>query len=456
MENKNEFLATEPVVSLIAKFAIPSILSLLVMSAYNITDQIFIGNVVGVLGNAATNVSFPIVTLSGAISVLIGIGTSSNFNISMGAKKYEDAKEYIGTGLSLLLGVGILMLIFVLLFKDTLLKLFGATENVLPYASIYLGITAFGLPFTIFTGAASAIIRADGSPTYSMICNVIGAILNVFLDYLFMFPLKLGIAGAAIATVSGQIISFILSIAYFFKFKSFKLDLSMIKPKLSYAINIVKLGAPNCINLVLIMVVNIILNNTLKYYGSKSIYGGDIPLAVAGVVSKVASILIAISVGLAQGCQPVLGFNIGAKNYKRVRETYIKAVIASLSISLIFFIIFQFYPHLVINVFGRGDELYTNFAEKYIRIYMFFIFSYAIEPLTVNYFSSTGNSRAGVILSLTRQAFGLIPMLIILPMIFGINGVLFAGPVSDIISTTISTIMIVINLRQLKKLESAK
>ena len=149
MENKNEYLATEPVGSLISKFAIPSILSLLVMSAYNITDQIFIGNVVGVLGNAATNVSFPIVTLSGAISVLIGIGTSSNFNISMGAKKYEDAKEYIGTGLSLLLGVGIFMLIFVLLFKDTLLKLFGATENVLPYTSIYLGITAFGLPFTI-------------------------------------------------------------------------------------------------------------------------------------------------------------------------------------------------------------------------------------------------------------------------------------------------------------------
>lgn len=438
-----------PIFRLIGKFAIPSIISMLVAAAYNITDQIFIGHLVGMLGNAATNVAFPVITFTTAFAQLIGIGTAANFNINMGAKKEDEAKSFIGTGITLMSIMGLFIFCIVFMFKRPILLLCGATENVLPLAMTYLSITVIGLPFQLFTTASSSLIRADGSPGYSMICTVTGAILNVFLDWLFMFVFGWGIKGAATATVIGQILSFFLCAIYYLKFKNFKITREMLRIKWLYVKQIIKLGTSNFINHTIMMLVNIVLNNSLKTYGAMSIYGSDIPLAVSGVIAKLNSILSAVSIGLAQGCQPILGFNMGAKNYFRVKETYRKALSIALGINVLTFVLFQSIPRQIVGIFGSGNELYFQFAEQYMRIYMFMVCVFGVQPLTINYFTSTGNVKQGILLSLSRQGFFLIPLLLILPQFLGLTGVLYAGPIADLMAFLLSVTMITLNFRKL-------
>ncbi|MBR6541847.1 MAG: polysaccharide biosynthesis C-terminal domain-containing protein, partial [Anaerotignum sp.] len=343
--------------------------------------------------------------------------------------------------------------LFVLIFKTPILKICGATETVLPLAQTYLGITAFGLPFLLFTSACSTIIRADGSPSYSMTCMVSGAVLNVFLDWLFLFVFHWGMEGAALATVISQVVSFLLCVAYFPKFRTFPITRDMLGLEKEYVSAIAKLGTSNFLNHVIMMAVSIILNNSLTYYGALSVYGKDIPLAVSGVAAKLNSIMVAVVVGLAHGCQPILGFNIGAKNYDRVKATYKKAVSIGMCFSVAAFLLFQFFPREVISVFGAGDPLYYAFAEKYLRIYMFMVFTFGLQPITVNYFTSIGAVKQGIILSASRQGFILIPILLILPLQFGLNGVLFAGPVSDGLAALLSITMVTINFRGMSKLQ---
>lgn len=447
-------LGHAPITSLIMRFAIPSIISMLVNAAYNITDQIFIGQFVGMFGNAATNVTFPVTLFSGAISLLIGVGTATNFNINMGAKKPEEAAQFLGTGLTLMSIAGIVLMSIILLFKMPILLLCGATENVLPLASTYLGITAFGLPFLLFTQAGSTLIRADGSPTYSMIATVTGAILNIFLDWLFMYVFSWGIQGAAVATVIGQIVSFGICIRYFPRFKTLKIEAATLRIKLKYVIEIVRLGTSNFINHFIMMSVNIVMNNTVTYYGAVSVYGSDIPLAVSGIIAKLNTILSAFAVGLAQGCQPILGFNMGAKNYLRVKETYKKALLPALSISIFAFLMFQSFPRQIVSIFGTGDELYFEFAERYMRIFMMIVCVYGIQPLTVNYFNSIGYARQGITLSLSRQGFFLLPLLFVLPKVLGLNGVLYAGPIADALAFILSLFLMAQNFKVLTTLQT--
>lgn len=450
---KNNELEYSPLLPLIAKFAIPSIISMLVMTAYNITDQIFIGNVIGMLGNASTNVAFPTVTFTIAFAQLIGVGTAANFNISMGAKKYQEARKFLGNGLTLMVFIGLIITILVEIFSTQILLISAATENVFPLAKIYLNITGWGLFFQLFTASGSMLIRADGSPTYSMFVNVSGAILNIFLDWLFMLVFGWGIAGAAIATVLGQVFSGLLCIKYFFKFKSVKIEKDIFGLDLNYLVSIIKLGTGNFINHTIMMLVNIILNNSLKYYGSLTIYGSDIPLAVSGVIAKLNMILISFSVGLSHGCQPILGYNMGAKNYKRVKDTYKIGAFIAMILSIIAFIIFQNFPRQVTSIFGAGEKLYYEFSEKYIRIYLFMVCLVGIQPLTINYFTSTGRVVEAVLISLSKNGFFLIPLLLILPKFFSMDGVLFAGPISDVLAFLMAIIMIYINFKKLDKLE---
>lgn len=442
-----------PIGGLIRKFAIPSIISLLVNSLYNMTDQIFIGHVVGMLGNAATNVAFPATMLLTALAQMIGVGTAANFNINLGAKREEEAKNFIGTGLTMTAVIGVLYMVFVLLLKTPILNICGATENVLPLAQLYLGITAIGLPFLLFTSAASTIIRADGSPSYSMLCMVGGAVLNIFLDWLFLFVFDWGIQGAALATLLSQIVSFLICICYFPKFKTFPIRKEMLGIKAEYAGKIVKLGTSNFLNHLIMMLVNIVLNNSLTYYGAMSIYGKDIPLAVSGVAVKLNSVMMAFVVGLSHGCQPILGFNMGAKNYDRVKKTYLTAIRVGLTISFIGFGLFQLFPREIISIFGAGEELYFQFAEKYMRIYMFMIWTFGLQPITVNYFTSIGNVKQGIILSASRQGFLLLPLLLLLPLKFGMNGVLFAAPIADGLAAVLSVAMVAVNFRGMTKLQ---
>ena len=449
--NTEAELGSAPLMPLIAKYAIPSIISMLVGALYNLTDQVFIGRIVGVVGNAASNVVFPTVTFSTAICMLLGIGTAANFNISQGAGKIDEAKKYVYTGLTVTAIIGALTGLLVFLFRSQIINLCGAspTGNVYPYAMEYLSISAIGLPFYIFASAAATTIRADGSPRYSMLYNVVGAALNVGLDWLFMYPFGWGIKGAAAATVISQIVTFVLAMMYFPRFKAFAMRLKDIRLSASHMMDSMKAGVPTFINQILLMTTNIVLNNMLETYGALSNYGSDIPLAVSGVAQKTNMIMISFAVGIAQGCQPIWGYNLGAKNFSRVKGTYIRAFAAAFIIGLIFFAALQLFPREIVSIFGTGSDLYFEFAEKYLKIYMMFVFFQNIQPVTVTYFSATDNPRQGLLVSLSRQGLFLIPLLVILPKYMGIHGILAASPISDTLAFIISVTMVLISFRKM-------
>jgi len=424
-------LETEPVGRLIAKFAIPAIISMLVSSLYNIVDQIFIGQGVGMLGNAATNVAFPASIICTATALLLGIGSASNYNLEAGAGNLERAKGIAATGLSMLAICGTVIAIVLLVFLNPLLQLFGVTPDVLPFAQDYMGICAFGIPFLCLTTGGNHLIRADRSPTYSMTCMLVGAVINTVLDPLFIFVFRWGIKGAAWATVIGQVISGIMVIVYFIKFTHMELEKEMFLPKAEYLKAIVSLGMASCINQVSMAIVQITMNNTLRHYGADSMYGADIPLACAGVISKVNMVFMAICIGVSQGCQPIWGFNCGAGHYARVRETYKKAFRIALTVGIIFFLGFQIFPRQIVSIFGSGEEEYFHFAEQYFRIFMFMTFINGIQPMSSGFFTSIGKAKRGIIISLTRQVIFLLPLIVIFPLFMGIDGVMYAGPIAD-------------------------
>ena len=410
-------LGTAPVGGLIGKFAIPAIISMLVSALYNIVDQIFIGQGVGMLGNAATNVAFPVTTIATALALLLGIGGASNYNLEMGAGR----------------------------------SLFGATTDVMPYAVDYLGITAVGLPFYALSIGGNHIVRADRSPTYSMTCVLTGAIINTILDPLFIFGFGWGIKGAAWATVIGQVVSGILVIIYFGKFRKMYLEMSMLKPSSECLKAIISLGMASCINQIAMAIVQIVLNNILRYYGGLSVYGSDIPIACVGVISKVNQVFMAICIGISQGCQPIWGFNYGAKKYDRVRLAYRYSVIACTAIATVFFLCFQLFPHQIVSIFGTGSDLYFQFAERYLKIFMFMTFANGIQPMSSGFFTSIGKAKLGIVMSLTRQVLFLLPLIVVFSLIMGIDGVMYAGPIADAAAFVLAILFARRELRAMKK-----
>ena len=435
-------LGSAPILGLMVKFAIPSVMGMLVSAAYNITDQVFIGNIVGMLGNAATNVAFPIFFLTSGLSQLVGVGMAANFSISLGAKKEDRARRFVTTGLVLTVLAGLALLILAVVFRRQILLLGGATETVYPYALAYFSITAIGLPFHLFSMALSYLIRSDGSPMFAMVTTASGAGLNILLDWLFMAVLGWGIRGAAVATVIGQIVSAALCVAYLMRFRAFRLRFRDLGLDKAFVPEILKLGLANFVNHALMMVMLVILNNLLTRYGAMTEFGSDIPLAVAGVSSKLNTILVAFNVGIALGCQPIWGFNLGARQYDRVKETYKKGVLASLVIGLVFLCMLQLFPRQIFALFGAGDELYFRFAERYLRIYYLMVWAHGIQPMSVNYFTGTGDVKHGLILTFSRQGFLLIPLLLILPLFLGLDGVLFASPIADFAASVLSLALV--------------
>ena len=424
-------LGAAPVGGLILKFAIPAIISMLVSAMYNIVDQIFIGQGVGMLGNAATNVTFPVTTIATALALLLGIGGASNYNLEMGAGREQRASSIAGTALSTLVITGAVLALVVLLFLRPLLGLFGATTDVMPYAVDYLGITAVGLPFYVLSIGGNHIVRADRSPTYSMTCVLTGAVINTILDPLFIFGFGWGIKGAAWATVIGQVVSGILVIIYFGKFRKMYLEIRMLKPSSECLKAIISLGMASCINQIAMAIVQIVMNNILRYYGGLSVYGSDIPIACVGVISKVNQVFMAICIGISQGCQPIWGFNYGAKKYDRVRLAYRYSVTACTAIATVFFLCFQLFPHQIVSIFGTGSDLYFQFAERYLKIFMFMTFANGIQPMSSGFFTSIGKAKLGIVMSLTRQVLFLMPLIVVFSLIMGIDGVMYAGPIAD-------------------------
>lgn len=438
-ENPLEY---EKIPKLLRGFALPSITATLVSSLYNIVDQIFIGQGVGYLGNAATNVSYPLTTICLAISLLIGIGSASRFSIYLGANENKKAANLVGNGVVMMAGAGLIYLILGEIFLSQSLKIFGATEEIMPYAMQYAGITLLGMPFLIMTNGISNLIRADGSPKYSMACMVTGAIVNTILDPIFIFVFKWGVMGAALATVLGQVVSFFLAVFYLKKFKTIKLTKSCFKMNFKDNLKTLCMGISSCINQVAITIVQIVLNNSLTYYGALSVYGKEIPLAACGIVMKTNAILLSIVVGISQGVQPIIGFNFGARKYDRVKKAFLEAIKWNFVVSVVGFCLFQFFPKQIISIFGTGDDLYYEFAILFMRTFLFMVIVNGVQLLSSNFFTAIGKAVKGLLLSLTRQVFFLIPLILILPLKFGIFGVLLAGPVADFIAFIVSVIFI--------------
>ncbi len=450
---KENPLGMAPLGGLLVKFAVPSIISMLVSALYNIVDQIFIGQGVGLYGNAATNVAFPLTTLATAVGLLIGIGGASNFNLEMGKKNEDTAKHIAGSAFGSLIISGLVIALLSRIFLRPLITAFGATPDVMDYAVTYVGITAIGMPFFVLTTGGSHLVRADGKPMFSMLAALSGAIINTILDPLFIFVFDWGIAGAAWATVIGQIFSAFLILGYLPHFHTVSLTWEDYIPKLHYVRMIAALGAAACFNQLAIFVTQITMNNVLRHYGALSIYGSDIPLAVVGVGSKVNMVFMAIVIGISQGAQPIIGYNYGAANYHRVKKTYRIAAAAATAIAVIAFAGFQLFPRQITALFGSGDELYEQFAVSYFRIFMFMTFLNGIQPLTSNFFTSIGKATLGIFISMTRQILFLIPLVLILPLIFGIEGVMFAGPVADGVAGMLAIALV---MREFKKIPDQK
>ena len=444
-------LGYKPVGKLLKSLAIPAIIANLVNALYNVVDQIFIGQGIGYLGNAATNIAFPITTMCLAIGLTLGIGGASNFNLELGKGYPEKSKHTAGTAASTLIIIGIILCITVRIFLEPLMIGFGATDKILEYSMEYTGITSYGIPFLLFSIGVNPLVRADGNAKYSMIAIVIGAILNTILDPLFMFVYNLGIAGAAWATVISQIISALLLLIYFPKFKSVKFSLNDFIPQLHYLKRIISLGFASFIYQFSNMIVLVTTNNLLKIYGKNSIYGSDIPIAVFGIVMKINVIFIAIVLGLVQGAQPIFGFNYGAKNFHRVRETMRLLLKVTFSIATILFIIFQVFPKQIISLFGEGDKLYFEFATKYMRIFLVFISLNSIQISIATFFPSIGKAIKGAIVSLTKQLIVLFPLLLTLPKFFGVEGVIYATPLTDLIAFTVAIIFLINEFKYMPK-----
>lgn len=441
-QDRRSWLGTEPIGALLPKFAVPSIVAMMVSALYNMVDQIFIGHKIGPLGNAATNVAFPLTITCTALALLCGVGGAANFNLSMGRREPEKAERYVGTAVGMMLILGVILCVLVQIFLNPLMLAFGATDKILDYSLTYTGITSLGFPFLILANGGSNLVRADGSPTFSMLCNLTGALINCVLDPLFIFTFDMGIAGAAWATIIGQFVSAVMAAVYLSRFKTVKLHLRSLLPSPAFCLSIISLGIAPFFNQMAMMIVQIVMNNTLTYYGGQSIYGKEIPLACAGVISKVNMLFMALVIGIAQGLQPIASFNYGAKNYRRVKEAFRRALTAAVCISVCAFVCFQLFPRQIIRIFGEGSEEYFLFAEKFFRIYLFCTFLNGIQPITSNLFTAIGRAKMGVFVSLTRQIIFLLPLLLLLPIVFGIEGIMFAAPVADSMAACLAVVLV--------------
>ena len=424
-------LGTDPVGALLRRFAVPSIVAMLVSSLYNIVDQFFIGRGVGPLGNAATSISYPLTISCISIALLLGIGGASAFNLDMGAGNEDTAGYYIGNAASVMLIGGAILAAVSLLFTRPLLLFFGSPADVLDYAMTYMRVCAFGFPALILSAGGAHLIRADGSPNITMLINLSGAIVNTILDAVFVFVFHWGMFGAAFATVIGQVLAGVLVLIYLAHYKTVKLSLRHFRPQKTYALRAASLGTASFITQISLMVFQIVMNKSLKFYGEVSVYGSAIPIACVGIITKVTQVAFACIIGISQGMQPIASFNYGAKQYGRVKQVYRLAITAGAIIAVISGALFLIFPRYIIAIFGDGSPEYFRFGTLYFRTYLSLFVICFMVPLTSNFFTSIGKPKNGMFLSLTRQVLFLIPLVLILPRFFGIDGILFAGPIAD-------------------------
>lgn len=439
---KNLDLENGKIGKLLLNFSIPCIISMLVGALYNIVDQIFIGNGVGYLGNAATNVVYPFTVIALALALLIGDGTSALFSLNLGKKDYDKANKGVGNSIILMLVVSVVITLLGFVFSDNILKIFGVTNGTYSYARDYYQVILLGIPFYVLTSGLNGIVRADGAPKFAMFATLIGAILNIILDPIAIFVLDMGVKGAALATIIGQIVSCVVTLLYFIKPKKVQLSKHTFKLDRQICKNIVMLGVSSFITQISIVIVIAVANNMIVQYGALSKYGADIPLSVVGIVMKVFAIVIAIVIGVSIGSQPIIGYNFGAGKLERVKKTFKLILITNMIVGVVAFILFQFFPQYIINIFGSESKLYNDYAILCFKIYLAGIIFTCVTKSCSIYLQSIGKPVKSMILSLSRDIVIFIPTLIILASIYGVVGMLWAALVADIVSFVLAIIII--------------
>lgn len=453
MENSNQFLGTERIGKLMKQYAIPSIISLLVGALYNIVDQIFIANAsyLGSYGNAANTVVFPLTVLALGIAVMIGDGCCAFVSISLGGNKKEDAHRSVGNSIILCIVSSLILTAIYLLFSEPILTLFGGKVNPETYSlsKEYFFWIAMGIPFYMFGQAMNPVIRSDGSPKFAMVATLAGAITNIIFDPIFIFGLKWGMMGAAIATVTGQILTAALSIWYLFHMKAVNLEKSSFKLNGKLIPKFLALGLTSFLAQVSLVISMAAVQNTCMKYGALDpIFGqqeyAQIPLAVLGIVMKFFQIAISIAIGMAAGCIPIVGYNIGAKRKDRAKTLFTYLLIAEAVVGGIALIIVECFPLQIANLFGAANEsaYYTDFAIKCFRTYLCMMILATVNKGTFIYLQALGKAFASTVVSMTREIIFGVFLPIIMPIFMGLDGLLWSFPVADVLTFIIAIFFI--------------
>lgn len=446
-------LGVLPVKKLIVKYSIPTAITLMVNYLYNIADQLFIGQGVGVNGMAATNVAFPLTILAIALGLLIGDGSAAAISLCLGRKQQEEADRTLSHAYTLLIIAGILVTVLCFAFAPYIVVLFGSTDATYNLSMDYVRTICFGLPFLMISSSLTAIIRADGNPKYTMKCMIAGALINIVLDPIFIFVFDMGVVGAGIATIIGEIVAGAACLMYAPRFKTVKIKKKFLLPTAYTTKRILSLGVPSLFMQILNAGVQIAMNNLMTIYGAFTVYGSETALSAYGMMMKIYQITHAMFVGLSSAIQPINGYNFGAKKFSRVKETITTAVKWAILISSIWFLIFQIFGKYIGMAFVPGDAVFADCAKHLFRIYMACFFISGVHNVIASFFQAIGKPKLSLAIPTVRQAVLLIPLAFILANFFGFNGALIAAPISDI---SVFLLSIVLLRRELKKIDSYK
>lgn len=445
-------LGTEKIGRLLAKFAIPGIVSMVVNSLYNIIDQIFIGQGVGYLGNGATSVVFPLTVFVMALALLLGDGAASFMSLRMGEGKENDAARGMASGIVGIIAAGLIVGTVYMIFIEPLCAIFGATEQIMPYAKDYGFICSIGVPFLAIVSGFASIIRADGSPKFNMAGLLVGCVLNLIFDPIFIFVFGWGVKGAALATIIGQIVNAIMNLVYVCRFtKTIKLNRAVFSGWFVMLPRIMRLGVSSFITQFSLVIAIAARNNVLVSYGAESKYGSDIPVTTLGITMKVFNILMSIVMGLGSGAQPIFGYNYGSRRFDRVKKTLRYTVGIATGVLIVALLVAQFKPMAVISIFGSDSDLYNEFAIKCMRIYLMLIPLMGLQMISGVFFQATGYPVQSSLISLSKQIIFQLPATIIIPIFMGVEGALWAGPVSDIMAFLMTVFLLIFYWKKIFK-----
>ncbi len=449
-------LASAPISKLIITYAVPGIISLVVMSIYNIVDQIFIGNGVGYLGNGATNVVYPIMMAAMALTILFANGGGALFSLRLGEKQYEQAKKCVGGSTVMVIIVVTILSICSAIWLEPICRLFGCTDEILPYALEYGRWIIPGLVPVCVVMVLNSFIRADGSPRVAMVAMLAGAILNIILDPLFIFVFHWGVAGAGIATTLSEILGFFIVIFYIPRFKTIKLSPSDFIPDSRVMRRVCALGVSSFVSQVAILFLMGLMNRSFVKYGELSKYGASIPLTAMGVTNKCSQIVIAFANGTTSGAQPIIGYNYGAGNISRAKRTYLTATGITVLFMIIGTVIFELFTKSIINLFGSESQLYNEFAVHCLRVIMMSLVFGGVQGGIVHFFQAIGKPINSLVLSSLRQIVLYLPSILIMSHLFGLEGVLWSNPVADITAFIVSVVFMIILWKKLGATKTAE